>query len=170
MDPDSSLGLYIKHLRFEKNLTPNSIRSYKKDIIQLNEFLKSGEITDIKNIGLDLFRGFVKSLDSKKYANRTMIRKYSSLMNYFRFLEDNNMISTHLSQFINVPRKRQRYYTILSISEVRDVIDAVKVSSPSGVRDRLIIELLYSTGARVSELENMLLGDVNMNKNEIKVT
>ena len=170
MDPDNSLGLYIKHLRFEKNLTLNSIRSYEKDIIQLNGFLRSRKITDIKNMGLDLFREFVKSLDRKKYANRTMIRKYSSLMNYFRFLEENRIINVHLSQFINVPRKRQRYYTILSINEMRDVMDSVETGSPSGIRDRLILELLYSTGARVSEIENILLDDININKNEIKVT
>jgi integrase/recombinase XerD len=170
MDPDSSLGLYIKHLRFEKNLTLNSIRSYEKDIIQLNEFLRSRKINDIKDLGLDVFRGFVKSLDRKKYSNRTMIRKYSSLINYFRFLEDNKIISMHLSQFINVPRKRERHYTILSISEIRDVFDAVSTDSPSGIRDRLILELLYSTGARVSELENMLLDDIKMKRNEIKVT
>lgn len=170
MDPDSSLGLYIKYLKFEKNLTPNSIKSYEKDIIQLNEFLRSGKISDMKDVGLKVFRKFVKSLDRKNYTTRTMIRKYSSLINYFRFLEENNIIDMHLSQFINVPRKRERYYTILSISEIRNVFDAVNTDSPSGVRDRLILELLYSTGTRVSEMENILLDDVKMNKNEIKVT
>ena len=170
MDPDSSLGLYIKYLKFEKNLTPNSIKSYENDIIQLNGFLRSRHISDMKELSLSEFRGFVKSLDDRKYANRTIIRKYSSLINYFKFLEENRIIDMHLSQFISAPRKRQRYYNILSISEMREVFDNMKAESPAGIRNRSIIELIYSTGARVSEVENMILEDVDMRKNEIKVT
>ena len=170
MDPDSSLGLYIKYLKFEKNLTPNSIKSYENDIIQLNGFLKSRKISDMKELSLSQFRGFVKSLDDRKYANRTIIRKYSSLINYFKFLEENRIIDMQLSQFISAPRKRQRYYNILSISEMRKVFDSMKTDSPADIRNRSIIELIYSTGARVSEVENMLLDDVDMRKNEIKVT
>jgi site-specific recombinase XerD len=123
MDPDKSLELYIKHLRFEKNLTPNSIKSYEKDIRQLNSYLKDRDIPDMKNIDLAFFRKFVKSLDENKYANRTMIRKYSSLVNYFRFLEEEKIIDIHLSQFINPPRRRHRYYNILSMAEIREVFD-----------------------------------------------
>jgi len=170
MDPASSLGLYIKYLRFEKNLTPDSIRSYENDIRQLNGFLCSRKIADMGDAGLKIFREFVKSLDEKKYSNRTMIRKYSSLINYFRFLEEHKIIKTPLSQFINVPRKRDRHYTILSIEEMRDVLDSIDTGSPGGIRDRLILELLYSTGARVSELQNILIDDIDMKKNEVRVT
>ncbi len=106
MDPDNSLVLYIKYLKYEKNLTKNSIRAYKKDIADLISFLKDNDSTDMRQLDLVLFREFLKSLDSKKYANRTMIRKYSSYINYFRFLEDNKTIDIHLSHFINVPRRR----------------------------------------------------------------
>lgn len=169
MDPDKSLGLYIKYLRFEKNLTPNSIQSYKKDINQLNGFLSGRNIAGIKELSLSDFREFVKSLDEKKYSNRTIIRKYSSLINYFRFLEENNIIDMHLSQFITAPRKRKRYYTLLSMTEIRQVFDNVETGTPSGIRDRLVLELIYSTGARVSEVENMMLDDLDVQKNEIKV-
>jgi integrase/recombinase XerD len=169
MDPDRSLGLYIKYLRYEKNLTTNSIGSYKKDIKQLNLYLESMGIKDVDDMDLAVFRGFVKSLDERKYANRTIIRKYSSLINYFRFLEENRIIDIRLSQFISAPRKRKRYYNILSMSETRQVLDHMETVRPADVRDRLLIELIYSTGARVSEVEGMLLDDINMKKNEIKV-
>ncbi len=169
MDPDKSLELYIKYLRFEKNLTPNSIKSYEKDIRQLNAYLGSRDIHEMKGIGLALFRGFVKSLDEKKYANRTMIRKYSSLVNYFKFLEEGKIIDIHLSQFINPPRRRHRYYNILSMAEMREVFDKMETESAAAIRNRLVMELMYSTGARVSEVESMLLDDINMKRNEIKV-
>lgn len=170
MDPDNSLGLYIKYLKYEKNLTKNSIESYKKDIIQLNDFLKDNSIANIGQMDLILFRSFLKSLDSKKYANRTMVRKYSSYINYFRFLEENKIIDMHLSQFINVPRRREKYYTILSRDEVKKVFGAIKSDNSIGIRDRLILELIYSTGARVSEIENIKMEDIDTKNREIKVT
>jgi integrase/recombinase XerD len=169
MDPDRSLGLYLKYLRYEKNLTANSIGSYKKDIKQLGSYLESRDIKDMAHMDLSVFRGFVRRLDEKKYANRTIIRKYSSLINYFRFLEENRIIDIHLSQFINAPRKRQRYYNILSMSEMRQVLDHMETGKPADIRDRLLMELIYSTGARVSEVEGVMLDDINMKKNEIKV-
>ncbi|HAJ95223.1 MAG TPA: hypothetical protein DCP02_03215 [Actinobacteria bacterium] len=170
MDPDKSLGLYIKYIRYEKNLTKNSIRAYKKDIVQLNNFLKGKNTTDIRQLDLVLFRGFLKSLDPKKYASRTMIRKYSSYINYFRFLENNKIIDIHLSQFINVPRRRKKYYTILSRSEIEKVFNNMRAGSSLEIRNRLILELIYSTGARVSEIENIMMKDINIKNNEIKVT
>jgi len=169
MDPDRSLGLYLKYLRYEKNLTANSIESYKKDVKQLGLYLESLDIKDMGHMDLSVFRGFVKWLDEKKYANRTIIRKYSSLINYFRFLEENRIIDIPLSQFINAPRKRKRYYNILSMPEMRQVLDHMETEKPADIRDRLLMELIYSTGARVSEVEGMMLDDINMKKNEIKV-
>ncbi|MCK5567829.1 MAG: site-specific integrase, partial [Actinomycetia bacterium] len=118
MKLDDSLELYLKYIRYEKNLTPSSIRSYSKDIMQLHRFLYSNNINDTTQLDLAIFRNFLKSIDSKKYANRTIIRKYSSYINYFRFLEENKLSGVQLSQFINVPRKRERLYTFLSKKEM----------------------------------------------------
>ena len=189
MDLDNSLELYLKYLRYEKNLTPNSIRSYTRDILQFHSFLKSNKkINDISKLDLAVFRKFLKSIDQKNYANRTILRKYSSYINYFRFLEENDFIDIQLSQFINVPRKRERLYTFLSKKEMEILFDSIKVEDElsSGevnitpenkktliilhARNRLIIELIYSTGARVSEVENIKIGDIDHEKREIKVT
>jgi integrase/recombinase XerD len=169
MNTDSSLKLYLEYLRYEKNLTKNSISSYKKDISQFNSFLNDNGILDTGDVGLVIFRKFLKSLDCKKYSNRTIIRKYSSYINYFRFLEENKIMKGNISQFINVPRKRIKYYTVLSRKEMEKLLDRMKPASSLEVRDRSIIELLYSTGARVSEIENMMLKDLNLKNNEIRV-
>ncbi len=188
MKLDDSLELYLKYIRYEKNLTPSSIRSYSKDIMQLHRFLYSNNINDTTQLDLAIFRNFLKSIDSKKYANRTIIRKYSSYINYFRFLEENKLSGVQLSQFINVPRKRERLYTFLSKKEMEKLFDSVKIEdylknrkriidpqtrkhlSDLHKRNRLIIELLYSTGARVSEIENIKLKDIDIKKGEIRVT
>jgi len=171
MDLDNSLELYLKYLRYEKNLTPDSIRSYTRDIVQLHNFLSvSKKIHDTAQLSLTVFREFLKSIDQNDYANRTILRKYSSFINYFRFLEENDIIDIQLSQFINVPRKRERLYTLLSKEEMERLFDSIETSDILQLRNRLIIELIYSTGARVTEVENIKIGDIDLKKNEIKVT
>ena len=188
MDLGDSLELYLKYLRYEKNLTPNSIRSYTRDIVQLHNFLKNvKKINTVTQLDLAVFRKFLKSIDQNNYSNRTILRKYSSLINYFRFLEENELIDIQLSQFINVPRKRERLYTFLSKKEMEILFDSMlakdyfnngkRITSPQNrnkltslhKRNRLIIELLYSTGARVSEIEGIKLKDIDLKKSEIMV-
>ncbi len=169
MNRNSSLELYLEYLKYERNLAKNSISSYKKDLIQLNSFLKDNNVLNIGDINLVIFRKFLKSLDCKNYSNRTIIRKYSAFINYFRFLEENKIMKSNISKFINVPRKRIKYYTVLSRDEMVKLFDSMKTVSSLDIRDRTILELLYSTGARVSEIENMMLGDLNLKNNEIKV-
>jgi integrase/recombinase XerD len=169
MNLNSSLELYLEYLKYERNLAKNSISSYKKDLIQLNSFLKDNNVLNIGDINLVIFRKFLKSLDCKNYSNRTIIRKYSAFINYFRFLEENKIMKSNISKFINVPRKRIKYYTVLSRDEMVKLFDSMKTVSSLDIRDRTILELLYSTGARVSEIENMMLGDLNLKNNEIKV-
>ena len=188
MDLGDSLELYLKYLRYEKNLTPNSIRSYTRDIVQLHNFLKNvKKINTVTQLDLAVFRKFLKSIDQNNYSNRTILRKYSSLINYFRFLEENELIEIQLSQFINVPRKRERLYTFLSKKEMEILFDSMlakdyfnngkRITSPQNrnkltslhKRNRLIIELLYSTGARVSEIEGIKLKDIDLKKSEIMV-
>jgi integrase/recombinase XerD len=164
------LEFYIKYLKYEKNLSLNSINSYRKDILQLLNFLKQREVTSPNKIDLGVFREFLKSLDSNNYSNRTIIRKYSSFINFFRFLERNDYTSTQLTQAINPPRKRQRFYSFMSISETEKLFKSLKAVKDLEIRDRAIMELFYATGARISEVENARLGDIDLENNEMKVT
>ena len=170
MDLFNCLELYIKYLKYEKNLSLNSINSYQKDNLQFLNFLKSKNVTEAAGLNLDIFRDFLKSLDNHNYSNSTIIRKYSSLINFFRFLESNNYIDFQLTQAINIPRKRQRFYSFMSINEIGRLFDSLKPSNDSEIRDRAIIELLYSTGARISEVEGLKTGEVDLQSREIIVT
>jgi len=170
MDLFNCLELYIKYLKYEKNLSLNSINSYQKDNLQFLNFLKGKNVTEADQLSLDIFRDFLKSIDNRNYSNRTIIRKYSSLVNFFRFLENNNYIDFQLTQAINIPRKRQRFYSFMSINEVGRLFGSLKPSNDSEIRDRAIIELLYSTGARVSEVEGLKTGEVDLQNREIMVT
>jgi site-specific recombinase XerD len=164
------LEFYIKYLKYEKNLSLNSINSYRKDILQLLKFLKQRKITSPSELDLSIFREFLKSIDSQNYSNRTIIRKYSSFINFFRFLERNDYVSSQLAQAINPPRKRQRFYSFMSVGETEKLFKSLKAGKDSEIRDRAVMELFYSTGARISEVENIKVSDIDLRNNEMMVT
>jgi site-specific recombinase XerD len=164
------LELYIKYLKYEKNLSLNSINSYKKDNLQFLNYLKDKNIISPESLNIDIFRDFLKYLDSYKYSNSTIIRKYSSIINFFKFLERNSYIDFQLTQFINVPGKKQGLYTYMTVSEVEKLLENIEPLNDMEVRDRTIIELIYSTGARISEIENLKVGDFDIENNEVIVT
>jgi len=112
----------------------------------------------------------LKSLDRCNYSNRTIIRKYSSLINFFRFLENNDYIDLQLTQAINVPRRRHRFYSFMSEGEMEKLFESFKAQGDLEIRDRAIIELIYSTGARVSEVEGLKTCDIDIKNNEVVVT
>jgi site-specific recombinase XerD len=171
MDLFDCLKLYIKYLKYEKNLSLNSIDSYNKDILQFLFFLKDSNVKDTDSLNIDSFRGFLKSIDNYDYANATIVRKYSSLINFFKFLERNDFIDFQLTQFINVPKRRlQGLYSYMSEGEAEKLLDNMSPVNDMEIRDRAILELLYSTGARISEVENLKIKDIDIDKREIKVT
>jgi site-specific recombinase XerD len=170
MNLEESLKLYVRQIKYEKNLSPNTIRSYNKDINHFIDYIKGLKIENISDISIDTFRKYLKFLDNFKYSNRTIIRKYSSLINYFKFLEINNYLKGEITQLINPPRKYHRYYSFLSQNELNELLSCIETSDYIGIRNRTLIEVLYSTGARVSEIENINLEDIDFKNSEIKVT
>ncbi len=186
MNLDESLNAYLKYIKFEKNLSINSFNAYKRDLYQFLNFLKKKSETnnetknstedkslqnlDVKNsINLNNFRDFLKYISKFKYSNKTLIRKFSSLNNYFKFLENNNLLDVNLSQLIVPPKSKKGLFTFLSINEMDKLVNIINTENPSGVRDRTIIEMLYSTGARVSELESIKISDLNFDKQEVRI-
>jgi len=164
-----SFNLYIKYIRFEKNLTPNTISSYSADILHFVNYLKDIGTVKTSDLNLSMFREYLKYLDNYKYSNATMIRKFSSYINFFKFLEDNDLVDKKLTQFIERPRKHHRLYSFLSQRETKILLESIKPVDDFSLRDRSIIELIYSTGARISEVGNIRIKDINLSENEILV-
>ncbi|MCE5330490.1 tyrosine recombinase XerC [bacterium] len=169
MNTEESLSLYLKFLKYEKNLTPNTILSYKNDILLMLDYFKKNEISDVKEITLAAFRNFLKFLDKYQYGNSSILRKSSSYINYFKFLEQNSLVDIQLSQLISLPKKEKRFYNFLSESEIKKLLERIDRKDNLGIRDRAIFELFYSTGARISEVVNITLNKVDLKNNEIEV-
>jgi site-specific recombinase XerD len=169
MNIKESLELYCRHLKYEKNLAINSIHAYQRDLAQLTDFLSKKQIEDTSLINLDLFREFLKSIDRFKYSNRTLIRKYSSYNNFFKFCELNGYIQNQISQFILPPKKQSRLYSFLTEPQAKALIEKMDSSGITGIRNRALLEFIYSTGARVSEVEGLKLKDLDMENSSAEV-
>jgi integrase/recombinase XerD len=169
MNINESLELYYRHLKYEKNLALNSIHAYQIDLVQLTAFLSKKQIEDTSLINLDTFREFLKSIDRYKYSNRTLIRKYSSYNNFFKFCELNGFIQNQISQFILPPKKQLRLYSFLTEPQAKALIEKMDSSGITGIRNRALLEFIYSTGARVSEVEGLRLKDLDMENNSAEV-
>ena len=169
MNIKESLELYCRHLKYEKNLAVNSIHAYQIDLAQLTDFLSKKQIEDTSLINLDLFREFLKFIDRYKYSNRTLIRKYSSYNNFFKFCELNGYIQNQISQFILPPKKQSRLYSFLTEPQAKALIEKMDSSGITGIRNRALLEFMYSTGARVSEVEGLRLKDLDMENSSAEV-
>ena len=169
MDSGNSLELYIKYLRYEKNLSINTIGAYRRDILHFISYINNIGAIKTSEINLDSFRKYFKYLDNFKYSTETIIRKYSSLINFFRFLENNQYTNIQLTQLANVPKKHYRFYSFLSQKEIEQMFESIKPASNLTIRNRALIELIYSTGARISEVAGILVKDVDLKNKEINV-
>lgn len=170
MNIQDSLDLYFKYLKYEKNLTPNTINAYSKDLLLLKDFLeRHTDKKDIKEISLSTFQSFLKFLDKYGYSNKTILRKFSSYINFFRFLEQNLLIDIQLSQIISTPKLQKRFYKLLSESEMHNLLETINGDSIFEVRNKAIFELFYSTGVRINELVNIKLNKIDFKNHEIKV-
>lgn len=169
MNLEDSLEFYNKYLKYEKNLTPNTILAYRNDLLLMMDFFIKNKVCDVSEISLLVFRSFLKFLDKYQYSSRTLLRKFSSYINYFKFLEKNSLISVQLSQAISLPKTEKRFYSFLSETEIKDLLEAIGESNNFEIRDSAIFELFYSTGARISEITGITLGKIDIINNEIEV-
>jgi len=161
---------YLSHLKIEKNLSENSIASYKIDLNKLLTFLDEEKITDLNNVKYSNITDFFSTLKTEGLNSSSVSRYSSSLKGFFlylfqqKYIEENptrNLTSTKLSR--NLP-------SVLSFNDVELILNAPDTNDNLGLRNKSILELLYSSGLRVSELLNLKVADLFLEDQVIRVT
>lgn len=161
------LNNFISYLTDNKRYSPYTITSYKKDTYDYLEFLKKNNI-DIKNSNYKIVEEYSKYLYKKKLSKRSIARKYSSIRTFYNYLEKNNILENNIFNLLENPKKEEKLPRFINEYEL-DKMFEIPDNSPKGQRDRLILELLYGTGVRVSELVNIKINDIDFNNNSIKI-
>ncbi len=154
---------YLKYLEIEKKYSPLTIKNYEKDLELFHNFIKEESNIDVKVV-----RKFLSFLYEKKYSKKTISRMISALRGYFKYLHKNDSINENPMLLISNPKKETKLPNFLYYDQLTDFINYVQTSEFKK-RDYLIVELLYSTGIRVSELVNLKISDIDLSNNMIRV-
>ena len=160
---------FLNYLTIEKNYSSCTTANYKTDLYDFDVFLNSRGGKDIKDIDYFLLRKFLSVLSEKKLNKRTVSRKISTFKSFFKFISREGISSSNPAQSLIYPRLDKPLPKFLTEKEVIRVIEAPKLNDLFGLRDRAILEFLYSTGARVSEMVALKIENVDLIGGMVKV-
>lgn len=170
MDWDSSFQDFKNYLKLERGLSINSIKSYEYDLNLFKDFIKSNNIPETPiSCKSDTLKDYLyKSLSNKK--SRSQARSISALKSYFNYLIFEGHIQKSPISDIESPKLEKKLPEVLTESEITKLIDSYDLNDNFGQRNRTIIEVLYGTGIRVSELINLKLSNIYFKENIMKIT
>ncbi len=168
LDPHQAVDRFIVHLRDERGLSPHTIRAYTSDLARYLEWTERQQIDPFR-LGHKQLRRYLGEMDQARYSRRTIARRLSSIRALFRYLLDENMISSDPSSVLATPKMPSRLPKIAPTDVVTALLDAPDESTAKGLRDRALLEILYATGVRVSELSGLDIGDLDLTSGQVRV-
>ena len=159
---ETHLEEYLHYLKIERGLSDNTIQSYQRDLKRYLLFLTEEKKEDWEDIDRYLILDFLEELRNEGKSSATIIRMVSALRKFHQFLRQERFTDNDPMQHVDTPKKQQKLPKTLSIKEVEKIIEAPDTSDILGIRDRAILELMYATGLRVSELITLKLDDLHL--------
>lgn len=154
------------YLSVEKNFSEHTIKAYDSDIVSFILWLDGVSVTEVN---FDKLREYLHFIQRFEYQKTTIARKTASIRTFYKFLFREKYIDSNPALSLSAPKRPKPLPKFLTPEEVEQILNNVKIDTPAGFRNRVILELLWATGMRVSELSGLNCGDVNFEENEIKV-
>lgn len=159
---------YLTYLKKELGYTDDTIKSYEIDLKQYVMYLKLKKI-NFKYISKDIARDYLKYLDNLKLTNKSISRKLSSLRGFYNFLVDILVTDTNIYESISNPKVEKKLPEFLNYEEINNLLESVDTSTTLGIRNRLLLELIYATGIRLSECANLKISNINKYEKSLKI-
>jgi len=160
---------YVNYLEAERNASPYTIRNYTTDLLGFFSFLKSQKIGSLREVDKQVIRDYLSYLLEHGFVKVSIARKLSAIRSFYRYLMREEIVTTSPVADTSSPKLDKRLPGFLSQREVLELLSAPDLSTPQGQRDRALLEMLYASGLRVSELVNLDIDKVNLDANEIRV-
>lgn len=168
---------FLLHLKSQRNFSRHTIKAYKFDLNEFSEFAQKYNISNPEKIDRLLLRNYIAHIQEKKVLRNTLLRKISSVRSFINYLIMEGIVEFDPFEIINIPRKEKRLPKFLTESEVRKLIDSNKPEQvllkdrnyKFAVRDFAILEIMYSSGLRRSEISNLNIGDVDFLSGFVRV-
>lgn len=165
---DNIIDSYCDSVWVEKGLSKNTISSYMSDLLQLSKWLKK-QNKDLNNCTESDLNSFLASKIDQGNSATSANRALSSIKGFYNWLVYNNYLSVNPSELLESPKIGRKLPVHISEEDVDKILNAPKLSNNKGVRDKTILELLYATGLRISELTNLKLNQIDLTRGIVRV-
>ncbi|MBN2581211.1 MAG: tyrosine recombinase XerC [Pirellulales bacterium] len=163
---------FLQYLQVERNASPLTLKSYREDLSALVSYLSessSGRLPDPGAVGVQQLRGYVADLHARGYSKATTARRLASLRSFFRFGQREGWVDANPAKPLRNPRKSRPLPHFLSTEAVGQLLESPPGDAPMGLRDRAILETMYSAGLRVSEVVGLDDGDLDFSAEVLRV-
>ena len=160
MEMTPAISLFLTHVKVEKGLSSNTVAAYQRDLAKFNMFVQKRKLT-VESVSRDDLVDFLAGLYREKLESRTVARQLVSLRNFFRFAQIQELITVDPSLNLESPKIRRTLPGYLKLEEVDRLLTQPDAKTALGLRDRAMLEVLYSTGLRVSELIGLRVTDLD---------
>ncbi len=153
---------FISYLHNVKKTSDNTVLSYQRDLKKLRAFLEEKGIRTTSDITEASLKEYVKSMSESGFKPATISRNIASVKAWYHYMTSNGMVSADISVGLKAPKIEKKMPEIMTLTEVNSLLDQPKGDSPKEIRDKAMLELLYATGIRVSELIGLKMTDLNL--------
>ena len=160
---------YLDALRVERNLSSMTCEAYKQDLNDYLKFIKSKKTKEIFEITQMHIREYIRELNKKGFASSSIARRFSSIRSYHKFLIAEKLMDQNPTLILSTPKSPKKLPSVLNEIEISKIIDSIDESTQFGLRDKAIIEMLYSCGLRVTELCELDLSNLFLDDDLIRV-
>jgi integrase/recombinase XerD len=168
----AQINEFLEYLEVEKGYSTNTLAAYHNDLGQFLVFLQQLPPEQRPETWRDVTRdhiiSYILEMKEREYASSTIARKVAAVKSFFKFLEDTGQVPTSPARDLETPRAEKHLPATISAEEVDRLLAAPSDATPAGLRDRAMLELLYATGLRVSELVSLNIEDVNLDEGTVR--
>jgi len=165
---DAELNQFYQHLGVERGLAPLTLAAYARDLQDFWEFLEARGREQWGAVTLGDLKDYLAALEARGLAARSRARKLSALRQFFRFLEREEAVAANPAELLDSPRLPRRLPKVLGEPEVAALLAAPNPATPAGQRDGALLEVLYATGLRVSELVGLTLKQLDLRRGVVR--
>jgi integrase/recombinase XerD len=165
---DAALNQFYQHLQVERGLAPLTVAAYARDLQDFWEFLEGRARSHWGAVVLADLQDYFAKLEARGLAARSRARKLSALRQFFRFLQREEQVSANPVELLDSPRLPQRLPQVLGEQDVAALLAAPDPATPTGLRDQALLEVLYATGLRVSELVGLTLKQLDLRRGVVR--
>lgn len=162
------INKFIEYLKVQKNYSEHTCINYEKDLIEYNSFLIDSKY-DYKNMDYKKCMNYLIYLDNKKYKKSSISRRLSSLRTFYKFLVLNNYVDTNPFLLISSPKKEKKIPRFINYKGIDEIFNIPNIKTMEGQREKVILEILYGSGIRVSELVNIKIKDIDFSNKTILI-